>query len=238
MSETARSASMTELATEIILFGLGMRDRARSAQFCCTYQGALKLFDEFEGRAKAERFEPEDIAAARYALAAFVDEVVLRADWPGRDQWAEDPLQLHYFGTYLAGEGFFERLETLRSQAKARSEALAVYHQCLLLGFKGRYGIAGEDRLDALKRALRSELAGEASADMIQLCPHWRAAGTPPSQVDKLPRWFVYSCAAVAAVCVLLYAFFLFSLRAEKSDIPQGRTAVHSAQTEKSGGAA
>lgn len=227
MDLAGKAPTLTESATEICLFALGMRGRARSAEFGCVYRGALKLFDEFESRAKAEKVDADDVAAVKYALAAFVDEIVLRADWPGRDQWADDPLQLHYFGTYLAGEGFFEKLETLRAQAATRAEALGIYHQCLQLGFRGKYGRAGEEeKLDALKKVVQHELEREHGPDLNEPSPRWQATDKPRPLSDRLPRWFLYTCGAVVAVCVLLYAVLFISLTLTGGSREPARTAV------------
>jgi type VI secretion system protein ImpK len=237
MDQVSKAASLAELATEVSLFALGMRDRAASAQFSGVHDGAMRLLEEFESRAKTERFDPGDIADAKFALAAFVDEVVLSAEWPGIEQWAEDPLQLHYFGTYLAGEDFFLKLDAIRSQAKARAGALNVYYQCLLLGFKGKYGIESPDKLDSLKRAIKNELEREQPPNPTELCPQWKPADSPASQTNKLPRWFIYACLAVVAACVLLYVFFFFSLRTKAENSRQISTPTYFAQLEKSGGA-
>jgi len=228
---------LAELATEVSLFALGMRDRAASAQFCGVHEGVVRLLEEFESRAKSERFNSDDIADVKFALAAFVDEVVLSAEWPGREQWAEDPLQLHYFGTYLAGEDFFQKLDVIRSQAKTRSDALNVYYQCLLLGFKGKYGIEGPERLDILKRAIKNDLDHEQTPSSSELCPHWKPVDNPASQTDKLPRWFLYACLAVVAACVLLYAVFLLSQRTNTVSSRQINAAACFTQLERSGGA-
>jgi type VI secretion system protein ImpK len=238
MDEAVKTATLTELATEIFLFALGMRERARLAQFGSVNQGALKLFDEFESRAKAARVDPDDITAVKFALAAFVDEIVLSAEWPGTDQWAEDPLQLHYFGTYLAGEGFFEKLDALKSQVKTRSEALGIYYQCLLLGFKGKYGVAGGEKLDPLKKIIQHELERQQAQDLNDLSPHWQATDKPLPRTDKLPRWFLYACVVVVAACVLLYAVFFFSLRNKVGSRQQSQTATRFTQSERSAGGA
>lgn len=214
MDQSVRVTTLTDLTTEIFVFALGLRERARSADFGCVHKGALRLFDEFESRAKAERIDADDAAAVKFALAAFVDEIALRADWPGRDPWADDPLQLHYFGTYLAGEGFFEHLDRLRSQAGAKPEALGVYQQCLQLGFRGKYGVAGEqDKLDALKKAVQHEVERDAAPDLNDPSPHWQATDKPRPQSDRLPRWLLYACAAVVAVCLLAYAALFVIVR-------------------------
>ena len=51
------------------------------------------------------------------------------------------------FGDQLAGENFFNRLESLRARGSAHLQALEVFHMCLLLGFQGRYIIEGSEKL-------------------------------------------------------------------------------------------
>jgi type VI secretion system protein ImpK len=62
------------------------------------------------------------------------------------------------FGDQLAGEHFFDRLETLRSKGSARLQALQVFHMCLLLGFRGKYALDGGDRLAYMTARLGDEI--------------------------------------------------------------------------------
>jgi type VI secretion system protein ImpK len=236
MDEAARTASIVELATEILIFALGMRERAAEAEYSAVYQGALKLFDEFENRAKAEKADPDDAAAVKFALAAFVDEVVLSAEWGGRDQWGDDPLQLHFFGTYLAGEGFFQKLDELRAPGKTRADALEVYYLCLVLGFRGKYGVAGEERLQALRKVVQSELERGQTGGLKEISPHWQTVDGPAPQANRLPRWLVYACLAVLGVCLLLYAILFMSIRSEAGKLPPGQVTALLLQTGKTGG--
>ena len=222
----ATTTSLTDLATEISVFALGMHDRAGAAQFPSVHAGAIKLLDEFESRAKAQKFESADIADSKYALAAFVDEVVLNADWAGKEDWAENPLQLQYFGTYLAGEGFFEKLEALRAQAKSRGDVLRLYYQCLLLGFKGKYGITSGEILEALKKSVQSTLESEHPVDSRPISPHWQPTDKPRPQTDKLPRWFLYMSLGVVAACALLYVVLFFVLKIKEQSEPSTHAAV------------
>lgn len=223
----ATTTTLTDLATEISLFALGMHDRAGAAQFASVHAGAIKLVDEFEAKAKAQKFEPGDIADSKYALVAFVDEVVLNADWAGREDWAENPLQLQYFGTYLAGEGFFEKLDKIRAQAKSRDDVLRLYYQCLLLGFKGKYGISSGEILEALKRSVQSTLESEHPADSRPLAPHWQPTDKPRPQTDKLPHWFLYASLGVVAACALLYVVLFFILKIKEQSEPPTHAAVY-----------
>ena len=61
-----------------------------------------------EGR--AERIPEQDMIDAKYALAAFADEVIFHSTWPGKTQWLSNPLQLQFFQTNTAGDGFFSKL--------------------------------------------------------------------------------------------------------------------------------
>ena len=79
-----------------------------------------------------------------YALVALTDEVAINTPEPLRSYWMSQPLQLHYFGENVAGEGFFARLQALLSDGR-RIEVLRVYHLCLLFGFQGKYGFPGGD---------------------------------------------------------------------------------------------
>lgn len=217
MSRASSKVSLPELATEACLFALGMRDRASSARLSTVREGAIRLLDEFESNASSEQFAPADIADVKFALAAFIDEIVLNADWPGNDQWADDPLQLHYFGTYLAGAGFFEKLDALRRDARTRLDVLRVYFLCLQLGFRGKYGVGGMEILEALKKVIQNEIERELPSKTGDLCPHWQPVDKPRPQSDKLPRWLIYACMGVVGACILIYAILFFSMQTSKT---------------------
>jgi type VI secretion system protein ImpK len=114
---------------------------------------------EVDHRARALNVSAEDVDAAKYAFCAAVDEIILRSQYPIRAAWETRPLQLRMFGDQLAGEHFFQRLDTLRARGAAHLQALEVFHMCLLLGFQGRYAIDGEDKLKYLAARLGDEIA-------------------------------------------------------------------------------
>src|SRR5438876_927376 len=69
-----------------------------------------QLLKEMEQRAATVRYSERQVKSVTFALAAFVDETVLTANFPLREEWERVPLQLEYFGEHLAGVKFFERL--------------------------------------------------------------------------------------------------------------------------------
>jgi type VI secretion system protein ImpK len=226
MAEPQKATTLAELSGDIFLLVLGFRERANSIDYNTLYQGVLTLFEELDKKAKALKFDSEDIVNSRYALAAFVDEAILRSQWTGREQWADNPLQLQLFETYLAGEGFFERLENLRARGESAADVLEIYYLCLALGFEGKYGIEGTERLSALSKSLHDELSRFRPIVTEGISPHWKVVDGPVQESNKLPRWLIYSCAAVIIACVLLYIGFFISIRSSAGDLQNNQGAA------------
>jgi type IV/VI secretion system ImpK/VasF family protein len=98
--------------------------------------------DNMVGKGRAAGIQEQDLADMRYAVVAFLDEQILKSNWPGRNEWMSQPLQLVLFNQYTAGEHFFNRLRGLLGEG--RSDAIAAYQLCLALGFKGQYGTGAD----------------------------------------------------------------------------------------------
>lgn len=234
MVEPYKTQSLSELADNIFLLILGFREKADSFDFTALSQGVSKLFEEFDHKARALKFDSEDINDSKYALAAFADEAILRSQWAGREQWADNPLQLQMFETYLAGEGFFEKLETLRTRGEPAVDVLEIYYLCLALGFEGKYGIEGTERLSSLAKLLHDELIRYRPTDLKNFSPHWKVVDGPKRESNKLPRWLIYSCAAVIILCLLFYIGFFIRIRSAAGDLKNGPVAAIFMQAEYS----
>jgi hypothetical protein len=157
------------------------------------------------GRAD-ERDRPALEASLRLLLAA--------------ERWADNPLQLDYFGTYLAGEIFFDKLEEVRSRADAKPDLLEIYYFCLLLGFKGKYGVSGEEKLRSLIESVGAELGRLKPGAGKDLSPHWKIPDGPQAVAsDKLPRWLVLTCWAIAGVALVLYLSLFFKIRHDAENL-------------------
>ena len=116
------------------------------------------LVDTFKERARKAALPEKDAQDIAYALVALIDEVALRAPEPLRGYWMNQPLQLHYFGENVAGEGFFTRLDSLLADGR-RLAVLRVYQLCLLFGFQGKYGFPGGDvELMRIAESVRSQV--------------------------------------------------------------------------------
>jgi type VI secretion system protein ImpK len=92
-----------------------------------------------------------DLDAARFALVAWLDEIVSISGWAGSVEWEREPLQVALYGTRRAGVEFYDRLDKLRPENAA---ALEVYFHCLALGFQGDYAGREGDRLALVHKTL------------------------------------------------------------------------------------
>lgn len=77
---------------------------------------------------------------AQYLMAALADELLLhRVDWDGRDSWTEFLIENALFGSKVAGERVFERLDALLAEnGRLHPELATLYLATLSLGFRGR----------------------------------------------------------------------------------------------------
>lgn len=181
-----------------MLILLNNRSAPRDAE---EFSGHIQKFlDQFERTAKKHRFSAEDIYDAKYAFCAAVDEAVLNSKMNIRDVWERHPLQLTLFGDQLAGEHFFDKLETARNGGAHRINALEVFHMCLLTGFKGRYLLEGPEKLKYLTSQLGEQIA-HIKGKAAPFAPHWAAPDSISNAIKRdIPFWVI---GAVLALCGL-----------------------------------
>jgi len=94
---------------------------------------------------------------AQYVMAALADEtMLLRVQWDGRAVWQDQLLETALFGTRVAGERVFERLDALLADdARASADLAIIYLMALALGFRGRWWRPeDEGELRGYRRAL------------------------------------------------------------------------------------
>jgi type VI secretion system protein ImpK len=129
-----------------------------------------ELFGAMDAKGAEIGLVPEDLKEARYAIVALLDEILVRANWPGRAEWQSAPLQLVQFQENTAGENFFVRADALCNQSH-RLHVLQVYFLCLSLGFQGRYAMSPPGELEATHRRLATIVQGAAVSTEV-LSPH------------------------------------------------------------------
>jgi type VI secretion system protein ImpK len=170
------------------------------------------MFDDFDRRAERYRFNHKIVSVSKFGLAAFVDEAVLTADFPLRHEWEKNPLQLKFFGEQLAGNKFFDKLDSMLPQIEVTQDAVEIYYYCMLLGFKGRYGIYEQDKLLAVMQKTANELVKVGKIKAVELSPNWIANDQPkPPEKKGMPIWAKVGTLAFIGLGVIVY-FVMFLL--------------------------
>lgn len=156
---------LAHAARELAIFGsaFGAGEVGRGLGVTGLSEQLQNLLDRFARSPEAAEVSPDELAAARFALVAWLDEVILRSSWPGRDEWAGQPLQLRLFRTNRAGNEFYEHLARLRPEWLGARE---VFLLVLSLGFEGQYHDQPAERRAVLLQQLDTLRAARAVTDL------------------------------------------------------------------------
>lgn len=173
------------------------------------------LLANISQRARQAGIPETDVKEVVYALAAFIDEQILRSQWSGRQQWMAQPLQLLFFNENTAGEGFFERLNALQ-QVPGKEHVVQIYYLCLALGFQGKFGIHGANELGAVQEHARASVAASLPPSEL-ISP----SGYPHSTAVRIGRRrspYLAIGATVLGLAVALFVFLKISIGSSASD--------------------
>jgi type VI secretion system protein ImpK len=194
-------------------------DRGRAPNVEQLRRAMVEAVREFEKRALATGLDTRSLRAARYALCATIDDLVLSTPWGSTSTWAAQSLTSIFHNEVSGGERFFEILQQMEQDLGRHSEVVELMYLCASLGFEGRYrvmprGIAALTELrDSVYRTIRQR-RGDFERD---LSPHWRGLETGYKPlIQRIPLWAV--AAATVGLACLIYVGFNFSL-AGTSDI-------------------
>jgi type IV/VI secretion system ImpK/VasF family protein len=157
----------------------------------------LDLLRGFVARCRDEGVPDAETAEARYAIVAFIDDRILKSNWPGRAEWQNSPLQLHFYREFTAGENFYHRMRGLIERGEPVF-ALEIYYLCLGLGFVGAIPSGGgQQATRGYVESARSLLLRGRSAEDIA------PSAIPTERHRAQPRQFPVALTAVCACLVL-----------------------------------
>jgi type VI secretion system protein ImpK len=175
-----------------------------------------QLLKEMEQRGATLRYGERQIKEVKFALAAFVDETIMSTNLPLRDEWEKFPLQLEYFGEQLAGIKFFEHLDDLLKQIETEADVVEVYYVSLLLGFKGKYKVYMEDKLQGVIENTAAQLKRVGRLQEAELSPHWKVRDQPAPRSDPgLPLWAKIGAGAGLLIVLLIYLVLFVLMTSE-----------------------
>ncbi len=193
--------------------------------------------------AEARLGDKKDWQLAKYAIVAWIDEVLKQADWDGRKWWTENSLEFAFFATNDASVEFYRKAK--EAAGLSRRDALEVYYVCVVLGFRGLYNF--DDRLfltEQLQLPPDVESWASRTARSIKY-----GLGRPDMEIDPQPirgapplsgryRLVATSLATVVLLCfVLLFGWWWWGKPRDPSSDSFSMT-PHSGMTPETNGVA
>ena len=160
----------------------------------------------------------QTIRAARYALCATIDDVVLNTPWGSRSLWNQRSMVGQFHNEVVGGDRFWDLLNELKRNAAVNLDLLELLYYCISLGFEGKYRVMprGASELIIVREDLYRLIRNNRGDFERSLSPHWEGAKARAGLHQLIPNWLV----ALAALGILgvLYAAFTLMLNS-RSDV-------------------
>ncbi|MDJ0607353.1 MAG: type IVB secretion system protein IcmH/DotU [Kiloniellales bacterium] len=180
----------------------------------------IGLVKSFESQAREFGANAEAAYAARYALAALIDESVLSMPWGSQSSWSHESVLVTLHNEARGGAKFFQIVDRMMENPAANIDLLEFLHLCLCLGFQGKYAVVedGQQELEAitqnLYRAIRNQ-RGEIERD---LSPRWQGlTDRRPAVARIVPMWVVPVTAL--GIAVLMFLGFSYAINRSSDDV-------------------
>jgi type VI secretion system protein ImpK len=159
----------------------------------------------------------QDWQLAKYALVAWIDDVLIDAPWEGRTWWKENALEVDIFSTRLRNEQFYVKAQ--EASSLAQKDALETFYVCVVLGFRGLYRDPNAAAALAEPRGLPPDL--ETWAKQTSMAIRLGQGRPPISDASEAiegapplegPFMFIWSVFAGVILAVFLVIFVWFSV--------------------------
>lgn len=167
----------------------------------------------FERRVTPLGLPLQRMRAARYALCATVDDIVLNTPWGSRSSWTQRSMVATFHNEVVGGDRFWDLLNQLKQDAAVNLDLLELLYLCITLGFEGKYRVMqrGASELIMVREDLYRLIRNNRGDFERGLSPHWEGvkAGHRPLR-EIIPHWMVV--VAALGVLALFYTMFTFLL--------------------------
>lgn len=166
--------------------------------------------------AESQVGQKQEWELAKYALVAWIDDMMIEAPWEGREWWRENALEVELFKTRDRATQFF--LKAKDAANMTRRDALEVFYVCVVLGFRGLYRdnqaalLADQFRLpvDLETWAQQTSRAIQLGQGRPSIQEDVRPASSAPPLEGKFQFLGSVVMSIVLSVLAVLLAWFLF----------------------------
>jgi type VI secretion system protein ImpK len=201
-----------EILTAIVRLRANRQSAADAASFRSHMREAVNAAIR---RSRTAGYTDDEIQLAALAAVGFLDESILNSRNPLFADWPRETLTQEFFKHHLAGEIFFDNLNRLLGMIESPSlaDVLEVYLLCMLLGFRGRYGVSGRGELKALSDATTAKIR-RIRGSTPEWLPGWSLPVEAPAGPARDPwtRRLLAGAIACTVLALVLFAAFQHSL--------------------------
>ena len=222
-SAPAAQENLPLIYQEVLTATTRLRSNRRSVTDAAAFRSQIKAtINAAESTATRRGYPPEDVRLASFAVVAFLDESILNSNNPIFADWPRMPLQEELFGGHNAGEIFFQCIDRqmARRDSQQVADVLEVYALCLLLGYRGKYSLSGQEGARAVLTTLNEKLE-RIRGKLPPLSPNW----APPQDAltrrtyDPWVRGLVFGALGALLLAILFFGGFKLVLLSGASEI-------------------
>ena len=166
---------------------------------------------EFEQRALQTGMDSRSLRAARYALCATIDDLVLSTPWGSHSAWTTQSLTSLFHNEVSGGERFFDILDQMEREIGKHGDVVELMFVCLCLGFEGRYRVLprGSASLAELRDNVFRRIRQRRPDYERELSPHWRGVGAAYTGLrNRVPIWII----GVGTIALMLLMYLGINL--------------------------
>jgi type VI secretion system protein ImpK len=148
----------------------------------------------FEVDAIATSMDTRSLRAARYALCATIDDIVLSTPWGKASSWVQQSMTSIFHNEVTGGERFYEILQQMQEDLGHHQPVVELMYFCLSLGFAGRYRVMprGSSALAELRDGVYRTIRQRRGEIETELSPQWRGIDAGQYRLSRrIPLWGV-----------------------------------------------
>ena len=191
-------------------------DRGQAPDIDRLRKAMVDAVRRFEREALDTGLETRSLRAARYALCATVDDLVLSTPWGTASNWSQQSLTLIFHNEVSGGERFYTILEEMQKDLGHHEPVVELMYLCMSLGFVGRYRVMprGVAALTELREGIYRTIRDRRGEFERELSPHWRGVAARARDIGRrIPLWAIgLGTLAIASVLYVAFTFLLTSV--------------------------
>lgn len=130
------SPNFSKAVDPIFLYVIDMLDRLERGERISAQEERLEIKRRLD-RAEAITGRSEGWDLARYAIIAWIDELLVDLPWEYADWWKNNTLEFEMYNTGICFTEFY--VAAGRAATLQDKDALEVFYVCAVLGFRGVY---------------------------------------------------------------------------------------------------